>query len=145
MAKIFSFSTIEEKLIYRSLSHKKCHKRRNDWKGRYSLAHFWENLKSSNLSRGTQKKPSFQFSVKFTKNDVFRSCDIIINFFFTFHFFWKLKKKKFIYLKTLTKFNFLGPVTSILTFFQFSQKCAIEYIDPSGHFVFYEIFFSSNF
>ena len=36
-----------------------------------------------------------------------------------------------------------GPVNSVLTFLQFSQKC--EFIDPSGHFVFYEIFCSSNF
>ena len=29
-----------------------------------------------------------------------------------------------IYLKTFKKFTFLGPVTSILTFLQFSKKCA---------------------
>ena len=33
-----------------------------------------------------------------------------------------------------------GPVTSILKNFQFSQKCC-DYIDPSGHFVFYANFF----
>ena len=32
-----------------------------------------------------------------------------------------------IYLKTFNKFIFLGPVTSILTFVQFSQKCARVY------------------
>ena len=48
-----------------------------------------------------------------------------------------------IYLKTSKKFTFLGPVTSI-NFLQFSQKCA-KYIDPSSHFVFYDIFCSSNF
>ena len=44
------------------------------------------------------------------------------------------------YLKTLKKFTFWGPVISILTLAVFS-----EYIGPSGHFVFYEIFCSSNF
>ena len=32
-----------------------------------------------------------------------------------------------IYLKTFQKFTFLGPVTSILTFSQSSQKCARLY------------------
>ena len=36
------------------------------------------------------------------------------------------KKHRFwlIYLKNVHKSTFLGPVTSILTFLQFSQKCA---------------------
>ena len=56
------------------------------------------------------------------------------------------EKRRFrlIYLKTFHKSTFLGPVTSILTFLQFSQN-APDYIDPSGHFVFYENFCSSNF
>ena len=49
-----------------------------------------------------------------------------------------------IYLKTFQKFTFLGPVTSILTYLQFSQNTP-DYIDPSGNFVFYEILCSSNF
>ena len=52
-----------------------------------------------------------------------------------------MEKSRFwlIYLKTFKKFSFLGRVSSILTFLKFSQKCA-EYIDPSGHFVFFDIF-----
>ena len=58
----------------------------------------------------------------------------------------EMEKHRFwlIYLKTFKKLTFLGPVTSILTFCNF-LKHAPEYIDPSGHFVFYEIFCSSNF
>ena len=37
----------------------------------------------------------------------------------------------------------MNPLTSILTFLQFTKN-APEYIDPSGHFVFYDIFCSSN-
>ena len=47
--------------------------------------------------------------------------------------------------ENLKKCAFLGPVNSISTFFfRFSEKYAIL-IDPSGHFVFYEIFCGSNF
>ena len=35
--------------------------------------------------------------------------------------------------------TFLGPVTSILTFLQFSQN-AHDYIDPSGHFALMKFF-----
>ena len=41
----------------------------------------------------------------------------------------KTEKRSFwlIYPKTFKKFTFLGPVTSILNFLQFSQKCKREY------------------
>jgi hypothetical protein len=56
------------------------------------------------------------------------------------------KKRRFwlIYLEKVHKSTFWGPVTSILTFLQF-LKNAPDYINPSGHFVFYEFFCSSNF
>ena len=43
--------------------------------------------------------------------------------------------------ETFNNFTFLGPVTSISPFFVVFP----EYIDPSGHFIFYEFFCSSNF
>ena len=50
------------------------------------------------------------------------------------------EKRRFwlIHLKAFHKSTFLGPVTSILTFLP-------DYIDPYGHFVFYENSCSSNF
>ena len=50
------------------------------------------------------------------------------------------KKVDLIYLKTLKKkYFFFSPAFSILTFFAVFKN-APEYIDPPGHFVFYEIF-----
>ena len=49
-----------------------------------------------------------------------------------------------IYLKTFHNFTFLGPVTSILIFLQFSQKCARLY-RPFRSFRLYENFCNSNF
>ena len=42
---------------------------------------------------------------------------------------WRTSRttSRLIYLKTFHKSTFLGPVTSILTFFQFSEKCARLY------------------
>ena len=53
------------------------------------------------------------------------------------------EKRIFLNLKMFKKLTYLGPVTSIWIFLQFSQKC--DFIDPCGNFVFYEIFCSSNF
>ena len=59
----------------------------------------------------------------------------------------RTEKRRFrlIYLKTFHKSTYLGPVTSILTFFCSFLKNVPDYIDPLGHFVFYENLCSSNF
>ena len=74
----------------KSSSYTKFHKRQNDRKGRYTMAHFWKNCKKvKNEVTGTEKR-----------------------------------RFRLIYLKTFHKSTFLGCVTSIFTFLQFSQKCA---------------------
>ena len=70
------------------------------------------SINSGSFLRKVQKKSSYR-----TGNTSF-----LVNFF-----------------KNVIKFCFLGPVTSILTLLQFSQKCA-EYF----HLVFYEFFCTSN-
>ena len=48
--------------------------------GRYSLAQFWENFKKVKIEiTGPKNITIFKFSVK-TENDVFWSCDFILNF-----------------------------------------------------------------
>ena len=77
----------------KSSSCTKFHKRQNDRKGRFTMAHFWKICKKvKNEITGTEKRR-----------------------------FW------LIYLKTFHKSTFLGPVTSILTFLRFSQKCVSLY------------------
>ena len=49
-----------------------------------------------------------------------------------------------VFISIKQKISFSVPVTSLLNFWNFLQKAPV-YIDPSGHFVFYEILCSSNF
>ena len=74
MAKIFNFLTIEEKNpSYRSLRHKKCHKRQND---RVDIV--WCIFKKIKKKIGIEVTGPKN---KFSKNEFFRSCDFIYKFF----------------------------------------------------------------
>ena len=92
-----------KRVMYRSLSHKKCHK--NKMKRWVSiLGHiFWKNCKNSKLKLQDLKKP--------TISDVLK----VINQKRCFSVQWLLFK----------------PFCNIIKYFH-------DYIDPSGHLVFYE-------
>ena len=87
----------------------------------------WRTLRTTSKWRSTQK---IRATEHFIKDEITRRVDIL----------WRISKKiakklkmksqerkNLIYLKTFQKFTFLGPITSLLTFLQFSQNCTWLY------------------
>ena len=107
----------------------------------------WRTSRTTSRWRLTQKVRATQ---NFIKDKMTGRVDILWCIFEKIAKKLKMKsqeQKRFfrlIYLKTFHKSTFLGPVTSILIFFAVFSN-APDYIDPSGHFDFYENFCSSNF
>ena len=56
MAKILTFQQLKKKMSSRSLSQKNFHKRQNDRKGQFSMAHFLENCKKVKIEVTRPKK-----------------------------------------------------------------------------------------
>ena len=85
MADIFNFSTIEKKTVMKVWATKYFIKDKMTRRIDMAWMIVWANFKKVKLkSRNPKKHHFWKFSVKFIINDVFRSCDFILNFF---HFF----------------------------------------------------------
>ena len=133
MAKILTIQPLKKnrkKTSYRSLSYNEFHKRQNNRKGRYTLAHFWENCKTnSNWSHRTQKAQFLKVFRVIYQNDVFP------DFIFTFFPFLKHASEYsapsgnllFLWNLVLSCSNFLGRTSP-----RWCSRCSPSYVSTEN-------------